>query len=159
MGYFTQTDLENALGQKVVKNIYDDDHDNTADAAPIAACIAYGTAQADSFIRAGYGSTSHGVPTLPLATAPSEVIFAALDFGIAYSIRRRPDIVQAMNLPPWMEYYNSAVEQMKRYCATIQRFPTDTVGTPAAAGGAVYPPDPESTDDHEPRWHTFSDFA
>lgn len=158
MSYFTQTDLENAIGQKIVSAIYDDDHSGSADAAPIAACIAYGSAQCDSFLRAAYGTTSHAHITLPLTTVPNEVKFAALDFGIAYSLRRRPDVVQAMGEQPWTVYFTNAVDQMKRYCDAIQRFPT-TVGTPAAVGAHIFPADPDDDEAIEPRWQTFSDFS
>lgn len=159
MGYFNQTDLENALGKKIVKQIYDDDHDTKTDAGPIAACIAYGSAQCDSFLRAAYGNSTHQAITLPLTTVPAEVKFAALDFGIAYTLRRRPDLVQAMNEQPWTVYHQAAVDQMKRYCESIQRFPVDTVGTPATVGGSNYALDPEDDDAPVRRFDDMGDFS
>ena len=157
--YFSQTDLENALGEAIVKAIYDDDHDGEVDAGPIAACIAYGGAMCDSFLR----NVLTDATTLPLTTVPNEVKFAALDFGIAYSVRRRPDVVKAMNEQPWTVYYEQAVEQMKRYCASAQRVPAST-GTHATAGGALLNPDSDEDGEEEDlptegRWADMGDFS
>lgn len=165
MAYFTQTDLENALSVAVVKAVYDDDHDGVVDSGPIAACIAYGDAMCNSFLRNVLTSseTSLSAATLPLTTVPDEVKFASLDFGIAYTIRRRPDVVKAMNEQPWTVFYEQAIEQMKRYCASIQRVPASTGGS-ATAGGAILNPDSDedgAAEDlpDEGRWADLSDFA
>lgn len=157
--YFGQTDLEAALSTAVVKAIYDDDHNGTVDSAPLAACIAYGGAMCDSFLR---GALTNPVGTgsiaLPLSSVPNEVKFAALDFGIAYTMRRRPDVVKAMGEQPWTIYYEQAVAQMKRYAASLQQVP-DTTGTHATAGGNVYGADPDDDELPEPRWGDMSDFG
>lgn len=158
MGYFTQTDLENAIGKATVKAIYDDDHDGSADPAAIAACIAYGSALCDSFLRKIGLSPGGGTLTLPLTDAPDEVKFAALDFGIAYSVRRRPDIVKAIGEQPWTVFYEQAVEQMKRYVSSMQMV-TATAMTHATVGGSIYG-SPTGTSDPAPRWSTsFGDFS
>lgn len=159
MAYFTQSDLENALSKSVVKGVYDDDRDGTVDAGPIAACIAYGTAQCNSFLRKVMTTSGGERITLPLTTIPDEVKFAALDFGIAYTIRRRPDVVKAMNEQPWTVFFEQACEQMKRYVASQQVMPIDTVGHTSTEGGGVFPIDPEDDECAVPRWSDPADFA
>ena len=128
MSYFSQQDLEDALGKNAVKAIFDDDNDGAADAAPIASCIAYGSAECDSFLRGEY------LITFPVGSAPAELKFAAIDFGCAYAARRRPDIVKALGELPWTEFRDSAIEKMKRYASALQRLPP-TTGTPSNVGG------------------------
>jgi hypothetical protein len=158
VGYFTQSDLESALSVVVVKAAYDDDHDGAVDAAPIAACIAYGSAMCDSFLRNVLVSSSGAPLALPLSTVPDEVKFAALDFGIAYTIRRRPDIVRAMSEQPWTVFYEQAIEQMKRYCASMQRI-TPTGLAHATAGGSIRGRDVDDDVAPEPRWAKMGDFS
>ncbi len=161
--YFTQTDLENAISVGAVKGAYDDDKDGTPDPGPIAACIAFGNAECNSFLR-NVLVTGSGAPlTLPLVTVPDEVKFAALDFGIAYSIRRRPDIAKAMGEQPWTAFYDVAVAKMKRYCESIQRVPP-TVGTHATVGGALLSPETDENDapkepSPEGRWSSMGGFS
>lgn len=139
MPYNTQTDLENALGIQIVKSIFDDDMDGTVDAAPLAACLAYGTAEADSFLAGTYDIT------LPVADPPDALKFAALDFCLVYATRRRPDVVKAMGEQPWTTFQSSAIEKMKRYGKSIQRLPEDT-GTPANVGAEVRSGDSRAPD-------------
>ena len=157
MSYFTQTDLENALSIPIVKGIYDDDRNGTADTAPIAACIAYGTAQCDSFLRKVGLAPGGGTLTLPLSPVPDEVKFAALDFGIAYSIRRRPDIVKATGEQPWTVFYEQANEQMKRYVSSMQMV-SATAMTHATVGGSIFG-GATGTDLPVSRWACMSDFS
>jgi hypothetical protein len=89
---------------------------------------------------------------------PNEVKFAALDFGIAYTMRRRPDVVKAMNEQPWTTFYEQAVAQMKRYCAAIQQVPASTAEH-ATTGGEIFGVDPDDDDAPEPRWSDMSDFS
>lgn len=157
--YFGQTDLEAALSTAVVKAVYDDDHDGVVDTAPMAACIAYGGAICDSFLRGALqSSVGTGAISLPLSSVPNEVKFAALDFGIVYTMRRRPDIVKAMNEQPWTVYYEQAVAQMKRYAASIQQVPASTAQH-ATTGGDIFGSDPEDDELPEPRWGDMSDFG
>ena len=161
--YFSQTDLENALSVNTVKAAYDDDHDGVVDTGPIAACIAYGNAECNSFLR-NVLTTSSGAPvTLPLSTFPDEVKFAALDFGIAYTMRRRPDVVRAMGEVPWTDFYDEAIKKMDRYCKSVQRVPA-TSGAHATAGGAILNPDSDSDGDAEDlptegRWTDMGSFS
>ncbi len=161
--YFSQGDLESALSVQIVKAIYDDARSGNvatgSAATAIAACIAYGGAMCDSFLRGVLQNPiGTGAVSLPLTDVPNEVKFAALDFGIAYSIRRRPDVVKAMNEQPWTVYYEQAVAQMKRYCASIQQVPPGTAQH-ATTGGNVYGPDPDDDELPEPRWGDMSDFS
>jgi hypothetical protein len=158
MGYFTQVDLEAALSKGVVTAAYDDDHSQTPSATGLAACIAYGTAMCDSFLRNILSGPSGTVVQLPLSSPPDEVKFAALDFGIAYTMRRRPDVVRAMSEKPWTDFYEMAVEQMKRYAQTIQRI-TPTAASQALVGGSAYGNDPDDDSDPTPRWGKMGDFS
>ena len=155
--YFSQTDLENALSVPIVEACYDDDRDGTVDSAPIAACIAYGGAVCDSFLRKVGNAPGGGTLTLPLTTVPNEVKFAALDFGIAYSVRRRPEISKALGNQPWTVFYDQAVEQMKRYCAAQQVMPS-TAMTHATVGGDIFG-GVTGTALPAPRWSDMSDFG
>jgi hypothetical protein len=162
MSYFTQTDLENALSRAIVLAAYDDDHDGEADDEPIAACVAYAEAQCNSFLRNVLTSGGAAIE-LPLTSVPDEVKFAAIDFGVAYSIRRRPDVIKAINAEPWTTFHTHAVEQMKRYCASVQRFPAET-GTSATQGGAILNPDSDEDGNEEDlptegRWSDMGGFA
>ena len=153
MAYCNQTDLENALGIPVVKAIFDDNQDGTADAAPIAACLAYGTSECDSFLRGVYNVT------FPINPVPDELKFAAVDFCCAYATRRRPDVVRAMGEQPWTVFRDSAVDKMKRYGKSMQRLP-DTTGTPENVGAEVRSGDPQSPAlPTQPRtWQNMGDF-
>lgn len=161
--YFSRLDLESALSVPVVKAIYDDAHSGNiatgSAATAVAACIAYAGAMCDSFLRGALQNpVGTGSVSLPLDTVPNEVKFAALDFGIAYSIRRRPDVVKAMNEQPWTVYYEQAVAQMKRYAASVQQVPGDTAHH-ATTGGSIYGTDPDDDELPEPRWGDMSDFS
>jgi hypothetical protein len=159
--YFSQTDLENALGVAIVKSAYDDDHDGTADVGPVAACIAYGNAECNSFLRNVF--VAGAAFTLPLTTVPDEVKFAALEFGIAYTVRRRPDIMRAIGEQTWNVFYDAAVAKMKRYCESVQRMPP-TTGDHATVGGGVLNPDSDADGEEEElptegRWSDMGDFS
>lgn len=162
--YFSQTDLENALGVKIVRAVYDDDGDKVVDTGPIAACIAFANAECNSFLRNVLVTSSGAAITLPLSTVPDEVKFAALDFGIAYTLRRRPDVVKAMaGEMAFGDYYKLAVDKMKRYCESVQRVPA-TTGTHATAGAAIHNPDSDGDGveedlPDESRWTDFGDYA
>lgn len=163
MSYLKLTDLENALSKSIVASAYDDDHDGTPDAAPIQACIDYAVSQCNSFLRNTFTENGTAIE-LPLTIVPDEVKFAAIDFAIAYSIRRRPDIIKAITSEPWPTYYKHAKEQMERYCASQQRLPAE-VGTPATAGGALLNPDTDddgaeqAAPDQPSRWADLDGFA
>jgi phage gp36-like protein len=150
MAYCSQTDLENALGLHVITAVFDDDADGTADSAPVAACLAYGDAQVNSYLRGLYDTT------FPLSTVPDEVKFAAVNFCAAYAARRRPDVVRAMNEQPWTAFRDAAVDEMKRYVAAMQRLPTSTE-TPSNVGTTVTRTDGDATTDPDDR--TFGDMG
>lgn len=152
--YFSQTDLENALGLQTVKSVYDDDLDGVVDDAPMTACRAYGTAECNSFLR-GIHATA-----IPLAEADvtDEVKFAALDFGIAYTMRRRPDVVRAMSEEPWTTFRDSAIEKMKRYVASLQRMPP-AMGVPSNVGAEVVTTADPADEPDPPRGSFFEDMG
>lgn len=156
MGYFDQTDLQNALSVSGLKAAFDDDRDGTADTAPINACIAYGSALADSFLRKVGSAPGGGTLTLPLTVVPDEVKFAALDFGIAYAVRRRPEIAKALGEQTWTVYYEQAVEQMKRYISSVQMV-SPTAMDHATVGASIFG-GPTGTCLPAPRWANTGDY-
>jgi len=128
--YSSQADLENALGTNTVKAIFDDNLDGVVDIAPMAACLDYGTAECDSFLRGNYDVT------FPIDPVPNELRFAAVDFCCAYATRRRPDVTRAMGEEAWKTFREAAIEKMKRFASALQRLPP-TTGTPANVGGHI----------------------
>lgn len=128
MAYFAQSDLENALGINTVKAIFDDDADGLADAAPIAACCEAGSVEVDAVLAGEYQIA------LPIANPPAVVKYAALDFGIAYAMRRRPDVVHAMNEKSWTEFREAALKKIELFASSFERLPAAT-GVPANVGG------------------------
>lgn len=141
--YFSQEDLEGALSSNIVEAAYDDDHSGAADAAAIALCISYGNTMVNSFLR----NLLAGV-TLPLSTVPDEVKFAAIDFGIAFTVRRRPELMKALGVDSYKAFEESALEHIRRYCASEQRVPS-TTGTHATAGGALLNPNSDEDGNEE----------
>lgn len=130
MPYCSQADVENAMGKNVILAIYDDDMDGVVDTVPMEACLAFGTSECDSFLRGHYDIV------FPISPVPDEVKFAAVDFCVAYSARRRPDITRAMSEMSWTEFMKSANDRMKRYVEAMKRLPPST-GTPTNVGGVV----------------------
>lgn len=120
--YFSREDLEDALGLQVVRSIYDDELAGNANPNPIISCCRYGTSECNSFLRA----IQEGI-TLPLSPVPDEVRYAALDFGIAYTMRRRPDLVRAMGEESWTAFRDAAVDKMKRYVDGVQQMPREQI--------------------------------
>lgn len=137
MAYITQQDLENAMGKAIVDAVFDDDADGVPEAAAIQACCDSATAECNSFIRTIHNKMQTP-PVLPLSTVPDEVKFAALDFGLAYAARRRPDMMRAMNEEGWKAFRDAGVSKMKSFVEGMQRFPFDTAnaddGAPAVVG-------------------------
>jgi phage gp36-like protein len=150
MAYSSQTDLENALGVNIVKAIFDDNLDGVVDVAPMAACLAYGDAECNSFLRGTYDAT------FPIDPVPDELKFAAVDFCCAYAARRRPDLTRAMGEAPWTTFREAAVEKMKLFIKSTQRLPP-TVAVPSNVGAEIVAPIDTAT--NEVRARTFDDFG
>lgn len=131
--YFTRDDLEDAIGVQTVKTLFDETNSGQPTTRPIDACRLSGTTECISFMRANYAEAS--IPTQG-STIPDELKFAALDFGIAYAMRRRPDLVRAMGEESWTTFQTSAVDKMKRYIDGTQRV-SPTVGSPEHVQQAV----------------------
>lgn len=128
MAYITQADLENALGVNVLQAIFDDDGDGVVDTKPITACLGYASAQVDAFLVGTYDIT------LPIASPPDVVKYAAVDFACAYATRRRPDVVRAMGEKSWSDFNDAAVANMKMFASALKRLPKATA-TPSNVGG------------------------
>lgn len=124
--YFTRFDLDDAIGRNTVNAVFCDDNSEQASIRAVDACRAYGTSECKSFLRENYPEAK-----LPETEeeVPDELRFAALDFGLVYVFRRRPELVRAMGEESWTTFEKSAIEKMKRYAAGIQRVPP-TTGTP-----------------------------
>ncbi len=129
MAYITQQDLVNAMGLNVVKAVFCDDNTDVPNASAIAACLAYASAQVDAFLAGTYDVT------LPLVSPPDIVKFAAVDFACGYAMRRRPDIVRAMNEKSWSDFQDAALTNMKLFAVALKRLPQSTVSAPANVGG------------------------
>lgn len=129
MAYITQADIENALGVNVVQAVFDDNIDGIVDAAPMTACLAYASAQVDAFLAGNYAIT------LPIASPPDVVKFAAVDFACAYAVRRKPDVVRAMSEKSWTDFRDAALANMKLFASGLERLPTATATAPANVGG------------------------
>jgi len=144
---FTQADIENALGKPLFVAIYDDDNDGNPDSAPIAACIDSATSDVLSWLAGNYTDWSEQLPD-PI---PSAMKYAAVDFAMAYTARRRPDIFKATNSTTWQEFEKSAIEKMKRYAQAAQRLPAATaapknVGSYTTSTGTnIFTDDPDGT--------------
>lgn len=130
--YFCRADLVHALGAQLVTSTYDDEAGGAgpADLPSIDACIRYGTSQCKTFLL------SHNLESsLPQVAADvtDALRFAALDFGITYTMRRKPDVVLALGAKSWTEFLDAAVAQMDRYAKTLQILPSPMVA-PANVG-------------------------
>ena len=137
--YITQTDLEHAISKQTVKAIFDEGA-NAVDPEVMASCIAFATSECNSYLRKVLVSSSGSKLSLPLSTVPDEVKFAALDFGLAYASKRRPDVAKAMGVLPWTDFYKMASERMKRYCEAEQQVAPE-VATPGVIGASIQNPD------------------
>lgn len=124
--YFTREDLEDAIGVQTVKTLFDETNSGQPTTRALNACCLSGTTECISFMRANYAEAS--IPAEG-ATIPDELKFAALDFGIAYAMRRRPDLVRAMGEESWTTFQTSAIDKMKRYLDGTQRV-ASTTGVP-----------------------------
>jgi phage gp36-like protein len=129
MPYIVQADLENALGSHVVKTLFCDDNSEVVNVAALAACLAYASAQVDAFLAGNYAIT------LPIASPPDIVKFAAVDFACAYAVRRRPEIMSAMGAKSWTDFHDAALANMKLYSTGLARLPVATAASPANVGG------------------------
>lgn len=156
--YFTREDLEDALGVQTVKSIFDENNSGQPTTRPLNACRLSGTTDCISFMRATYAEAA--LPTAEGDTIPDELKFAALDFGIAYALRRRPDLVRAMGEESWTTFQTSAIDKMKRYASTQQRLARATA-TPDNVGSTVGVPSVEDPNSGvvTTRSTTFSDMG
>ena len=137
--YITQTDLEHAISKQTVKSLFDEGG-NVADPEVLASCIAYATAECNSFLRKVLVANGGSKLALPLSVVPDEVKFAALDFALGYGARRKPDVAKAMGIATWTDFYKAAAERMKRYCEAEQQVAPE-VATPGVIGASLQNPD------------------
>lgn len=125
--YISKADLDNALGVNIIIGIFDDDNDGNVDQEPLNACLNFASAQVDGFLAGTYDIA------LPIASPPTIVKVAAIDFACAYATRRRPDVVRAMGEEPWTKFQDMAERSMKQFASALKRLPSAS-GAPSNVG-------------------------
>lgn len=126
--YITQSQLEARLSAEVVRQIYDDDNNGSADASPIAQLLADASAKVASYLRGIYDLTAVA------ATPPAEVTRLALDVAVAYAAQRHPEYVRR----DWQALMRAAEGDLEKLRKGTTRL--DVVGSPepgANQGGSV----------------------
>lgn len=87
MADIVKADLENRLSAAVVRQIYDDNSDGTADNDPIAQVIADAISEFYDWLTPVYGAP-------PWATVPDGARRLQLDFAVAFAAMRHPEYVR-----------------------------------------------------------------
>lgn len=144
MGYFTQTDLEEAIGPQKLIELCDDDNSGAADPLVIASIIRRATGRVDAYISTKY------VGPFPIAQSPTPETLreAALSFGIGMCFMRHPEYVRTYGEAERAGLFGEA----KEYCAAIVANMQRVVGytaepDPANVGGGVYTGTSDETPD------------
>lgn len=119
MAYFTQTDLENAVGADIVLRLLDDDNDGTADATVLAALQADADAEVNGYLTRLY--TVSAVQASP----PATVRRIAVDVAIQLAYLRRPSFLNERGETPWEARYKRAVEKLRELAAGKFRLDID----------------------------------
>lgn len=145
MGYVSEADLVDALGQSAVDAIFDDNGDGIAEPRAIQSCLAYGDTETDAVLRALAPSGT----ALPLVVIPHDVKLRALDFALVYAMRRRPELVTAMGGKSWIEFLESTQKRLELYAKeslrwssgvgaaqTASALPSDEASPPGALGAS-----------------------
>ena len=142
MAYATTTDLTNRLSASVVRRIYDDNNDGTADTDPLTLLLAHASSKVDSYLAP--------LGVLPLtAPYPTEVVRLTLEVAVAFGAQRHPEAVRQ----DWrllMEQAEKDLMRLRKGETMLGTYPS-TPDPPANHGGNVYTrveqtADQESTD-------------
>lgn len=131
--YITQSDLENRISANVVRRIFDDDGDGTADAAAITRILADASAKV-----AGYLRTMYTLADIEAST-PEEVKRITLDVAVAYLTIRNPEYFRGDGAG----LLKIAVDELKALRTGESRLDVEGSPEPAEnAGGLVEEGDP-----------------
>ena len=106
MAYFTQTDLDRAIGEALVLRLLDDDNDGTVDAGTLADLVA----DADGEIN-GYICRLYTYATIA-ASPPAPLRRLAVDVAIQLAYLRRPEFLNDKGETPWEGRYRRAVAKL-----------------------------------------------
>src|SRR5213594_4098286 len=87
----TQADLENRIGVDVVRRIYDDNNDGTADAGPIGRLISDVESRVKASVRRGYNVADYATV---IAQKPDLLVTLALDLAQGCAWQRFPTYVR-----------------------------------------------------------------
>jgi|688.fasta_scaffold142901_2 phage gp36-like protein len=123
MAYFSQTDLERAIGVSLVLRLLDDDNDGVVDASALGDLIE----DADAEVN-GYVSALFSVDTLA-ANPPPAIRRLAVDVGVQLAYLRRPEFIDERGQTPWQGRYDRAVKRLRE--VSKGEFRLDVNGTPA----------------------------
>jgi len=138
--YIDKEKLEDRLSVAVVRRIYDDNNDGSADTGPLLQVIVDAERRFESFMIGIY-------PTLAeLRTNGGEAASSiVLDLAEALAVKRFP---RAANRE-WLPLLEDATKQMKEYRTGLQKIPVQgSPNPPANTGGRVelYGPEVVATD-------------
>lgn len=100
--FFTKAQLEARISAKVVRQIFDDNNDGTADTDPIDQLRADASSKVESYVAA--------ILTLPLSPVPPELVRLSLDVAVALAAQRHPEIVRQ----DWQKLMKQAEDDLCR---------------------------------------------
>lgn len=135
--YIAKADIEQRLSAPVVKRIYDDDNDGTADADPVNRLCKDASARVAGFLRGIYSLDAVA------AAPPEEVIRLTLDVAEALAAKRFPRAV----MRDWMPLWKVATDELKDLRNGVTRLDVEGSPEPAAnQGGEVASGNPDAPD-------------
>lgn len=126
MAYFTEDDLNRAVGAALVLRCLDDDNDGTVDAATLAALVADADAEVNGYVTRVYSATTLA------ASPPPALRRLAVDVGVQLMYLRRPEFIGERGDTPWQGRYDRALKRLAEIAAG--KFRLDVDGTPAVPG-------------------------
>ncbi len=144
MTYIVQADIENRLGVEIVKDILDDDHDGTVDAAVVAQVIQDAEAYVEGFLRGIYDLD---VLRAQGTDCPTEIKRLCLDVATAYLWDRHPEYVRADGA----KLRKQTREELMDLRKGVTRLNVVAAPEPAAnQGGVTRSGDPDDADVPDP---------
>lgn len=136
MADITQEDLEHRLSAAVVRQIFDDDSDGTADEDPVARLLADAISEFYDWLTPVYGAP-------PWPTVPEGAKRLQLDFAVAYAAMRHPEYVRR-DAKALLEHVHN---QIKLHREGLKSFGIATAPEPAAnQGGFVWDGGPDTSE-------------
>ena len=130
----TQAQLENRLSATVVRRIYDDDNNGTADAAPVALLLLDASSKVAGALGPVYPIDT--IREMDAAELPGEVVRIALDVAHAMAAQRHPEFVKG----DWVELMKAADRDLKMVRDTTHNLgvtgdPEPPTNTASVVGG------------------------